>query len=924
MKRIIPFFFIFFLPWTLLAQCPENIQVQKIVSQRDTNEIKTLIEQLSHCPLLKDSLAYAWHRLGVYFYLDNRMEQAIKATRQGLKIRNSNSNIPPSDLGQSNYNLGVFYREISQLDSAEKYFVKALALFESSDSAMTIDTGRELAIVANEKGDYEAALNHLQVAIQKANYINEPDYLADCYILFGKILLLKKNYQEAIDTLNKVEEVYKQYPDKSEGEPFSKAASYNNLAIAYDQLGNYAQALTYYNKSLAISKAVKWSELLFQNYNNMGIVYRKMGNFPAAIQTLKQVLQLAETYNDLNLMATCYDNLGDVYFDQKRFEVALSHYHKAILQSIPEFTTNNVYENPTDSLLKYRPNKEALITYFSDKAKCWKAYYQKKPSEQYLQQALINYQKADYLITAMRYEQRDQGSKLFWRSLTRPVYEQALEICYLLNDYSQAFYFLEKSKAVLLLDALFSINARKIISPQVAKEELLLQKKIFTTRTALENALVNNSNDMVALRAAMLQAQRTYDNFINELAQKTPKYFQAKYSKQIAALPDIQALLVNDSNYLLHYFYGDSAIYSLKVGKQIVSFKKTPRTPVIDTIISDFLSQFNSPNRNTIANNPKAFAVLSHQLFQSIFAPIWDGQGLTNGHGIIIPDGQISYIPFESLLYQKSEAKNLKSLPYLLNKQTFSYAYSATVLQQQFSKRQQKKLTTLGFAPFSDQKGNYGQLNFSKKELGFLEQNFEGQYFFNDLASTSAFKKHTSDFAILHCSTHASAAPQSGHPFIAFADTNLYLEDLYTFSLPAELVVLSACETGLGELKKGEGVISLARGFAYAGANRMISSLWRVNDAATTYIFTHFYDHLSKGETIAHALHQAKVDYLNDPSISNAKKSPYYWAGFVLVGEDQALDLAKNSKISYWQWILFIGILLGIFLLIQRKGQIRS
>jgi CHAT domain-containing protein len=221
----------------------------------------------------------------------------------------------------------------------------------------------------------------------------------------------------------------------------------------------------------------------------------------------------------------------------------------------------------------------------------------------------------------------------------------------------------------------------------------------------------------------------------------------------------------------------------------------------------------------------------------------------------------------------------------------------------------------LGLAPFANTDNKLGVLAYSEEELAIIESAINGTYSLDASASLASFLAEAESFPILHLSTHASAQADGGFPRIFFNEKSLLLPDLYTLELPADLVVLSACETGLGEVEVGEGVMSLARGFTYAGAQSLISSLWKVNDRSTAILFQSFYQNLLRGKSKTTALHQSKLDYLMDKERPAFQKSPYYWAGFVHIGGDQVLDLdAKKSLL--WIWIgVGVGFLLAIGIL---------
>jgi CHAT domain-containing protein len=135
--------------------------------------------------------------------------------------------------------------------------------------------------------------------------------------------------------------------------------------------------------------------------------------------------------------------------------------------------------------------------------------------------------------------------------------------------------------------------------------------------------------------------------------------------------------------------------------------------------------------------------------------------------------------------------------------------------------------------------------------------------------------------------------------------------------MSGKTIILSACETGIGKLQKGEGAISVARGFQYAGATSVLFSLWKVNDQSTASVMSRFYESYKSSESVFESNHLAKLSYLKDNTIPNVKKSPYYWNGFAYYG---AIDSKEKPLIAFWWWgvsLLIVGVL--IKLLVSRK-----
>jgi CHAT domain-containing protein len=280
----------------------------------------------------------------------------------------------------------------------------------------------------------------------------------------------------------------------------------------------------------------------------------------------------------------------------------------------------------------------------------------------------------------------------------------------------------------------------------------------------------------------------------------------------------------------------------------------------------------------------------------------------------------MNFIPFEALLTADPGSNiSLRHAPYTVRRQEIQYAWSYSVLQQQY------RLTTTGaryllaFAPgFAGHERGLAPLLSDESEWE-TAGHWGARSFTGAQADTRRFFEHASRYRVLHLSTHAFA----GEPTrIELYDQALLLPDIYALSLHADLVVLSACQTGLGREQRGEGVMSLARAFAQAGAACVVSGLWSVNDRSTARVLSDFYRLIGEGRSICASLRQAKLEYLNDPEVGAAAQSPYFWAGLAVVGADRSVERNEAS-------LLTAGLLLGggivtfIFILWQIFGRRR-
>jgi CHAT domain-containing protein len=278
---------------------------------------------------------------------------------------------------------------------------------------------------------------------------------------------------------------------------------------------------------------------------------------------------------------------------------------------------------------------------------------------------------------------------------------------------------------------------------------------------------------------------------------------------------------------------------------------------------------------------------------------------------IIIPDGILYFLPFEALITQESTTTNFAQMHYLLNDFRIAYNNSATFYLEGKPISKDKK-TVLGIFPVFE-KTAY-ELTFSKSEMQSIKSNFNGNFFDNKTATFDNFKMNAANYSILHLSTHASSGDTETLASIKFYDREILYSELYNLNINPDLVVLSACETGIGKLYKSEGAMSIARGFQFAGAQNLLFSLWKVNDYTTSVFMDAFYKNIKNGESYFEANANAKLNFLKDESISNAKKSPYYWSAFVYYGGIETIEKQTN----YYFYILGLIVLIGLFLVFNR------
>jgi CHAT domain-containing protein len=282
---------------------------------------------------------------------------------------------------------------------------------------------------------------------------------------------------------------------------------------------------------------------------------------------------------------------------------------------------------------------------------------------------------------------------------------------------------------------------------------------------------------------------------------------------------------------------------------------------------------------------------------------------------IIIPDGKLSFLPFDALITNTSFTVNLQQAAYFVNQCNTLYGYSAAILLKQLHNNQYPGKSTTIFAPvFSNSENHQQPLLYSLQEAAAIGANKNTTSFVKEKATLGNFKQQFANSGIMHIATHAYADTGiNSNPKIEFIDSSLLLNELYAMHTNASLVVLSACETGLGRLNSSEGPMSLARGFYYAGAKNVITSYWNVDDKSTAALFTSVYKNMESSSS-ANAIYLAKKELIKNENGKFA--SPYYWAGFVHIGMPQ-----KKESQSYWWALLFFPLAIAVYYWVKPKPR---
>jgi CHAT domain-containing protein/Tfp pilus assembly protein PilF len=902
---------------------------------------KALSIQLNTLGELHLDVAKTYNVMGLYYEKRGRYDQALIYYEKGLVIKKQLLGEQDPEVAISCNNMAIAYWQKGDYERAFGYGEQAISIFRAAYGEEHHNMGfayNDLANIYQQKGDYDQALFFYEkaVSIHRTTLGEESAHTGVDYLNIAQVHFDKGNYDSAIEYSEKSLAIFL----NTMGEDGDEVAyCYITLGNSYSEKGDNSRALRYYDKALVIFTA-RYGEqhpTVAKIYDSKGMIfYRHRGNYRRArvffdnALSIRQAL-LGERHPEV---AVSYNNKGDMYLSKSDYNRAIAFYQQALRANLPAFTTSDWYVNPP---LEGALSEEELLRSLQQKAHALTMHYHKRTKRSRdLEAAVSNYDGAARLIDQIRRGYKAEGSKLILAKKVSDIYENgmqsALQSYRLTGDEryrKMAFRFAEKSKSSILIEALSEAEAKKFagIPDSLLEQERDLRIDLaYYERNLSEERLKREAADSASLalwQNKLFDLKQRYDALLEKFETEYPAYFQMKYQVKTVTVAELQEEVLDENSTLIEYVLGEDSIYIF-----IVSPGQLDITAVANDSL--FERQLKQLRKGIVMQNMNGYASAARWLYQRLIAPVEDQLAAENL--IIIPDGQLNYVSFEVLLTAAVEGaaapEDYRALPFLLKKHAVSYAYSATLLSETIHrKRPEPPRDYLGYAPVffpggmisavggetsldanpagdSLRSTTLSPLPATKAEVLNIQNLFlqrsgfwkrllstTAVVYLNEYASEANLKSASLDkYSYLHFATHGfisenepklsglRLAPDS----LSSEDGILYLGEIYNLSLKADLVVLSACETGLGKLARGEGLIGLTRGFLYAGAQNLLVSLWQVNDASTAHLMVDFYNSMLDGKSKSAALRKAKLALMERDS---KYARPYYWAPFVLIGK---------------------------------------
>lgn len=820
--------------------------------------------------------AIIYNNLSALYSIDGKTTEAIQAMRSCIT------------------NIGDF---LADKEPNSKKVTAATFQFEAIDN---------LAGIYKELGDLRKAQSLLEYSYQqKQQQLSKDDpAIFISKILLGQLYYAMRDFDKSATFLqNGLDEI-----ETSDGDYlFWQADACNTLALLNEAKQNNFRAAYYFEKADSLYEASlqgEYDNIYIEFLNNASTFYASNKKTSTALFKAKKGYEYVVKNQGEKSLAAFYQllNLSQVYFLSGNYKESLRYSKKSL-----EVVNANIHSsnNLLDSIKMELKKPKAILW----KVKCeYELLPEKNTSNltallNQLNEALLLLEKRKSIINNAEdigLLMADHADLLeFAKKLTYDLYELTSN-----NKYINSLISLHESGMYNRIRARLDKND----SLQFAHIPLRIQKEEKQLKSSVATAVQEKGSPDEKMQR-YFKALEKWDQFKEKIRVNYPQYYKTRYASVFGSISEIQKNIPDNTTLIRYFFIGKNlfALTADKNRKQVYKLNETNLSNEIESLLQ-------------YAMDEKTTCAILYQLHQQLWAPL--SKSIYTEKVVVIPDGILFNLNFELLTPDKISSFSQLATRSLLAKYTFSYHYSLFLFAQ---KSNAIKITGgfVAFAPgFTDNlKNKYkavlkDSMEMDKKYLDLLPQpftlglvnkihkSFGGTIYLNEHSTESLFKEKAGNHQIIHIGTHAESdndRPEFSRLIFAKntsagnEDNSLFAGEIYNCDLTSRLTVLTACESGKAGFKDGEGMISLAHAFNYAGTQSMLTGLWEIDEQASALLLDLFYKNLSKGLSKDAALRQAKLTYLKNAE--GRMLAPAYWAGLIIMGDTSPIVLTQHNTL---------------------------
>jgi len=821
-------------------------------------------------------------------------EQALAFSNIALSLTGKiPERVTPEILANLYSNIGVCYSMLSDFSKARIYFEKAESIYETEPLSNAI------------------------------NYINLINSLANTY--------------SSLDMSERSVEYFEKGLTLAISLPESSSYKYNIINSYAIKLGNTGNSkkgeeLLHHVLNEAASDSAKKPQLYIEVLNNYAQYLREYStDYNKSLKYYSECLKyMAKNPENLNLKSSLIIGYSLSLSKAGEPQKALEFLQALISENYGVSNEPDNFANPEEKSIE--PDELSLKLFRAKYQVLWDAY-KKKNSMKALRDASATSELIISLLEKIRINISEEDSRLILGDRYRDFYFAAIRDFNLLYNLTsdkkyldKAFELSEKSKVAGLLASTRELKAVEFrIPPEIAAFEFRLKRDIGYLNARIGEQSQKDIPDtdlMRTMKENLLKNMRLRDSIIKVFEKQYPEYYSIKYNTKVITADDIPGIVGRNGNYL-NYLLSDTILYIFIANRKQNQLITSTVTSDFGDNIKKFRSLLSMPGHSDDAMKTfKQYQDTGMELYNILIGPV--RQYLISDKLIISPDNILSYIPFEALPTGlcSDSTPQYRHIPYMMDEFDISYTYSATFMDESVKRGFSLGNKVIAFAPDypvpiniesvlmsrQEQSGFLHDLPFARQEARFVQSITGGKLYENSEALESIYKRESGKYDIIHLAMHTllndKDPMRSTLIFSSEPDTTedrfLKTFEIYGIPLKAKMVVLSSCNTGSGYLYTGEGILSLARGFAYSGSQSVVMSMWEIEDRSGTEIVKLFYKNLKKGYTKSGALRKARIVYLK--SSDQLRSHPYFWSALIVYG--------NNSPLYYTSYVFGASVIL--------------
>jgi CHAT domain-containing protein len=847
------------------------------------------------------------------------------------------------------YLLGYCYSEIGAVAQAATFYenstVNLQKMKKIDPNLLNLILGN-LCIQNVQLGEYWKAQKHAKLGIVYAKKENDELSLWKNTKALGEAYLYAEEYEEARKTFRKAQQII----DNNDG----TFELYEALVLF--GLNEFDAAIKIANTALQLAQHCESKDCKENAMNSnklLGEIYLEIEKPAKALNYFQSNLPLAMARQNKRVIAKLYNNIGITYAALKDYDNALEIYQQALSVLIPKFQERDPVKNPL-------PNdwiKEIwLADIFKNKGDCFLKKYEQTSDEKWLQLASENYKAAVDASELKRQNFTETTSKLSLGSYSNEFYEKLIHVKLMLaQQYEketykhEAFLHSQRANAFVLRELM---NEKQALQSANIPEDTIAEYQQYQKEIAIlekeETYLSKKKKDSlkhIKVQQQLIDTEIAFKNFKNSIEEKYPKFSELRNDLNGISVAALQKHL-KENTQLIKYFLGKETVYCFSVTKDDFYVDQIALPDDFEYMVEKYRNAIS--NREFINNDPlraeQEYLETAEKLYTYLLkTPLQHTENKGIDELIIIPDGILQKISFNALQMQPSDSWT-KATHAAIKKYAIGYHYFCKmVANTRPVTSHEEKFTSFGIS-FDDETINYlesiisdtlaidsdftvrnslSKLNFAAVEATELAELMGGKSWINKEATKANFLTHANNVTSIHLSTHSVVNienPDTSSLIFTKSDDTisnlLQLDEIYQHHFNAEMITLSACNTGYGRYDKGEGLQSLARAFNFANIPSVTATLWSIPDAASATIMKSYYAYLQQGYSKNKALQKAQLEYLENDEISSpARRLPFYWAAWTHIGDDIPIATKKTPYYIYLIVVLSIIFLvsLGLF-----------